>query len=272
MAKKNKKDGGKNLFVILSVVIALGGIVLAYVLLSMNSKPVDGFPDGPRNTINDSVTIGQDRTVESVIDKGTPTGTVFEASNYAPREDGKTTVRIFIDPQCPVCGVFEATNKDTIDKYLADGKIVVEYSPLSFLDAASSNQYSSRAGNALACVADQSPDGYYDFLANLFENQPAEGGAGLSNADIYSLAQDAGVPATDAMETCITSKQFGAWVTESTERALAGPIVEINNGELTGTPSIFLNGEKISVDPSDAASFKNTLDTAIADASSAPVE
>lgn len=265
MAKKQKKDGGKNLFVILAVVIALAGIVLAYVLLSSSSKPlVDGFPDGPRNTIDDSVTIGQDFKVESITDTGTPAGTTFEASNYTPREDGKTTVRIFIDPQCPVCGIFEATNKETIDQYLTEGKIVVEYSTLSFLDEASSTQYSSRATNALACVADQSPDNYYGFLANLYEDQPAEGSSGLTNKEIYALAQDAGVSGSEAMQTCINSKQFDAWVTESTERALSGPIVKTNTGEVTGTPSVFLNGEKISVDPSNAESFKAALDAAIA--------
>ena len=272
MAKKYKKDRGKNLLVIIAVVVALAGMVLAYVLLSINSKPADGFADGPRNTIDDSVTIGQGFTVESLTSTGTPAGTVFEASNYTPRADGKTTVRIFIDPQCPVCGVFEATNKETIDKYISEGKIVVEYSTISFLDNASSTKYSSRAANALVCVADQSPDNYFGFMANLFESQPAENTSGLSNGEIYALAQDAGVAESDTMETCIVSKQFDSWVTEATKRALSGPIVKTNNGEITGTPSVFLNGEKISVDPSNAEAFKAALDTAIEATSSNPVE
>jgi len=272
MAKQyKKKDGGKNLFVIVTVVIALAVMVGAYLFLSSNSATTaDGFKNGPKNMPNDTITIGQDFKAETA--EGVKAGTTFEPAKYEAREDGKTTVRIFIDPQCPVCGIFEETNKDLIDQYLNEGKIVVDYSVLSFLDEASTTAYSSRATNALACVADQSPDNFYGFLANLYSNQPEEGTSGLTNKVIYSLAQDAGVPATDDMATCITSKQYSAWVEESTNRALEGPIVDVNSGTVTGTPTVFLNGEKIEIAPDDAAGFKAALDSAIAGQPTATTE
>ena len=54
----------------------------------------------------------------------------------------------------------------------------MEYRPLGFLDSRSTTNYSSRAANAAACVVNESPEKYSDFVNVLFAKQPAEGGAG----------------------------------------------------------------------------------------------
>ena len=45
----------------------------------------------------------------------------------------------------------------------------------------STTNYSSRAANAAACVVNESPEKYADFVNVLFAKQPAEGGAGISD-------------------------------------------------------------------------------------------
>ena len=66
-----------------------------------------------------------------------------------------------------------------LTKLRNEGKITVEYRPLGFLDSRSTTNYSSRAANAAACVVNESPEKYSDFVDLLFDKQPAEGSAGL---------------------------------------------------------------------------------------------
>lgn len=278
--KKLQKTGNKNFLVIGMVAVALTIMVTAYLLLSNSSSVLtsgigdnpdadtsaEAFDNGPRNMPLDGFTITNGFVSDTPTEETVKAGTIFNAADYVPRADGKTTVRIYIDPQCPICNTFEKTNSELLEEYIAADKIVLEYHPISFLDQASSTEYSSRATNALACVADTAPDNFYDFINVLFLNQPAEGGKGLSNGEIYTLTEKAGVPSSTELETCIYSKQFGPWVTEATERVLtAGSVLPGTfNGSVQGTPTVFMNGNQMNIDPSDGEAFKTALDAAIA--------
>lgn len=279
MMQKQKKANAikNNLWIIITGVIVIAVIVLAYVLISNQSKVLspginddpnanskaESFPDGPNNMPQDGITIGSNFEAEPSTEK-VASGIEFTAEPFTARDDNKTTVRIYLDPQCPVCGVFEKTNGELIKKYVEEDKIVVQYHPISFLDQASKNEYSSRATNALACVADTNPNNFFDFLNILFVNQPAEGTNGLSNGEIYALAQKTGIEKSETLETCIYSKQFEPWVTDATNRALnGGPLPGTNNGSVQGTPAIFINGKQIEVAPNDGNAFQAALDQAI---------
>jgi protein-disulfide isomerase len=278
--KKLQKTGNKNYFIIGIVALALAFMVTAYLVLSNSSSVLtpgigdnpdadtsaEAFEDGPRNMPLDGFTITNGFVSDTPTEETVKSGTVFSAADYVPREDGKTTVRIYIDPQCPICNTFEKTNSELLEEYIAADKIVLEYHPISFLDQASSTEYSSRATNALACVADLSPDNFYSFINVLFLNQPAEGGKGLSNGEIYALTEKAGVPASEELETCVYSKQFGPWVTEATERVLtSGSVLPGTfNGVVQGTPAVFMNGNQMNIDPADGVAFKTALDEVIA--------
>lgn len=271
----NKKT--RNLWWIFAVAATIIVIVVAYVLLSQNSKQdlapaeddnpnantsAEAFSTGPKNFIQDGITIEEDSKVTSVTTEGEEAGATFEASEYTAREDGKTTVSIIVDPQCPICKTFEDTNGELLKEYADEGKIALEYHPISFLDKASTNMYSSRATNALACVADQAPDSFFEFLTNLYTNQKPENGPGLSNGTIHSIAVESGAADTEELETCIYSKQFMPWVIDSTVRTLSGePLPGTDGTPVTGTPAVFINGESVSIDPSDAAAFKKKLDS-----------
>ena len=111
-------------------------------------------------------------------------------------------------------------------------KISLEYRPLGFLDRQSSTNYSSRAANAAACVADKAPDKYAEYVDTLFANQPAEGGAGLSDDKLKSLASDIGAD----INSCVDDKTFRPYVKYSTELA--------SNIGITGTPTIFVDGKQ----------------------------
>ncbi|MFC6013621.1 DsbA family protein [Nocardia lasii] len=179
----------------------------------------------------------------------TPTGTVIIGNPAAP-----VKVRVVADLQCPACKQFEAANGAALAKAAADGSASVEYQIISFLDKASTDQYSSRAANASFCVAKSDTTKYQSWLQTMFEQQPAEGGAGLSNDQLVQIATDAGY--TDpAVATCINGKPYNDDIQKFTQAALQGGV--------QSTPSVYINGQ---LEQSDAIFTEDGLTSVIADA------
>ena len=91
----------------------------------------------------------------------------------AEAEAGKPVkVVLYIDFICPVCKNFETQYNETLTKPPNEGKISVEYRPLGFLDTRSTTNYSSRAANAAACVVNESPEKYADFVTCCSRSSP----------------------------------------------------------------------------------------------------
>ena len=90
--------------------------------------------------------------------------------------------------------------------------------------SAGGSQYSLRAANAAACVAEYSPDSFFDFHEALFRDQPEEGSEGLTDEQLVQRASKAGVTNLSKVTTCIEKRRFTSWVQQATVRALNGPI------------------------------------------------
>ncbi|WP_448631273.1 DsbA family protein [Cellulomonas soli] len=121
--------------------------------------------------------------------------------------DGDVVVQVYMDFMCPYCGLFDRANSGELDKFVESGDVTVTYHVLSFLDYASQGtNFSTRAANAAAVVADQAPDQYTAFISAIYANQPEENSEGLSDTEIGQLALDAGVPQSvvDAFTTTVT--------------------------------------------------------------------
>lgn len=147
---------------------------------------------------------------------------------------------------------FGAANGDLLTSYREGDQVAVEYRPIAFLDRMSSTEYSSRALNASMCVLeDAGNEAWLTYHQSLYMNQPAEGGDGLPDSDLVSMAQDAGASG-DGVESCIEDRRYDDWALQTTKAAFAG--------EVTGTPTIFVNGAKL--DGFDSAS----IEAAVADA------
>jgi len=97
------------------------------------------------------------------------------------------------------------------------GQVTVEYHPVAFFDDKSQgSQYSTRAVRAVAYVADVDPAHFVTFHEALLANQPLEGSAGLSAAQIAAVAVKAGVPKAVADEITIGGSKFAKWVAADT--------------------------------------------------------
>lgn len=173
---------------------------------------------------------------------GIPVGSTGVVGVDVP--DGVPTVAIYEDFMCPVCKQFEEINAPDLDELREAGEIAVSYHPISILDRVSlGSEYSTRAANAAATVADQAPEHFHAFTAALFANQPEENTEGLSNDEIATIAVSVGVPqdVADALDNDI----FRKWVIAATDQA--------SQDGMQGTPTVFVNGKML--DQNDVAYF-----------------
>ncbi|MQY18537.1 DsbA family protein [Nocardia macrotermitis] len=148
----------------------------------------------------------------------------------------KVTVRVVMDLQCPYCKMFEANNGTTLEKAVTDHTAAVEYSVITFLDRASTTQYSSRAGNASFCVANAGLGYYQKWLSAMFTQQPEEGSEGLTDAQLIQIAKTAGYT-EDAVAQCITKRSYDTYLRTKTKEVLASGV--------NSTPTVTVNGKQV---------------------------
>ncbi|MEU6561414.1 DsbA family protein [Nocardia nova] len=148
----------------------------------------------------------------------------------------KVTVRVVMDLQCPACKMFEAANGSVLEAAVRDHTAAVEYSVITFLDRASSTQYSSRAGNASFCVANSGTEHYQAWLATMFAKQPEEGGDGLTDDELIQIAKSAGYT-DDAVAQCIIDRSYDNYLRTKTKAVLAGGV--------NSTPTVTIDGQKV---------------------------
>ena len=161
-------------------------------------------------------------------------GATGDYTLVAGKADAPVTSSIYQDCMCPYCGEFERANREDLEQLVDDGTAKVEFHVMNFLDDASQGtKFSSRAANALVAVAKAEPDKIMAFNAALFNAQPAENTAGLSDAEIADLARQAGV-SNDVVATFarMANQDF---VNRSTTAAF--------DSGITGTPTVKINGE-----------------------------
>jgi protein-disulfide isomerase len=166
-------------------------------------------------------------------------------------------IRIYIDYLCPLCAEFEATNGEQIATWVESNGATVEIHPIAILTSKSAGtKYSLRAANAAACVANFAPESFYAFSSELFDNQPEEGTAGLTDEEIKALVADAGVTSGVArINTCIDDISFSSWVGSATDRALSGPLPNSDVPAVTRAPTVLVNGKQYIGSLSDPKEF-----------------
>lgn len=258
LREEQKKRERRNKFLIQGgVIVAVLAIAALVVTLVVQSTRPEG--PGPRNMASDGIllTAGADGGITAVetpalAAKETPTPTV-------PDESGTVAnIVMYIDYLCPYCGQFEATNSDSLRTMVESGAATLEVHPVAILtNKSAGTQYSLRAANAAACVADMSPDTFFDFNALLFENQPEEGSTGLTDDELKGLAKEAGVAKLSTIESCIDDGQFKSWVQDATNRALTQPVPNSDLPSITGTPTVLVNGQQYSGSLTDPAEFQS---------------
>lgn len=162
---------------------------------------------------------------------------------------------MFFDPMCPGCGAVDRTLSGAIDKLVSDKEIDFYATPVSFLDRASSDNYSTRAVNALITVAENDPKNFLNFMSALYVTQPSEGAdyVSVSDENLGTIAQSVGVP--ESVTSLFSKHSYFNWISESTKKQsdrtdifpkkLSTPTLIFNYKEDTGEfiPVDFSSGE-----------------------------
>lgn len=207
------------LFAVLGVFV-IGAIIAVVVIFNQSQKSLlDNFEGAtPANTDNrGGIVVGQ-------------SGVAGEAT------EGADTLQVYLDFMCPFCGQFEAANAADLTELREAGKLNVVYHPEANLDGYSlDTQFSTRAANAAATVANGAPDKFLAFVEGMFANQPEENTEGLSDEQIATIAVEAGVP--QEIADTFAGGVYTEWVGVATQQG--------NRDVGAGTPVIVLNGEQV---------------------------
>lgn len=253
--EQKKKDRRNRVFLQGGIALAAIAIVGIIALIIVNSiRPVG---PGPANMASDGVLIGEGLTTvktPALQPDAKPVASVPDATGTV------ADIRVYVDYLCPYCGEFELNNSDQIAQWVEAGAATVEIHPISILTSKSAGtQYSLRAANAAACVANSSPNDFYAFNAALFADQPEEGTAGLTDKQIKQFVRSSGVTSSlSKIDTCIDDVTYKSWVLDATDRALTGPIPNASIPKVTGTPTVLVNGKQYLgslKDPKEFAAF-----------------
>ena len=142
--------------------------------------------------------------------------------------DAPVTLVEFSDLQCPHCK--EA--QPTIDKLISEEKnvrLVFQNFPLP------SHDWAAKAADYADCIAQTNNDAFWKFMQSVYDNQTSITAA---NADekLNGLADAAGMKSAD-VAACAAKPETASRVEHSVELG--------KSLEVTGTPTLFINGRKV---------------------------
>jgi len=147
---------------------------------------------------------------------------------------GPVNIDVYEDFICPICKTFEQQAGGTLTQLIDQGKARVTYHPVAFLDSFSSTEYSTRSSAASGCAAQSGK--FREYAGALFDRQPPEGSAGLSDGQLADIATDVGL-ARDSFANCLRENTFKKWTAHVTEEAARAGV--------NGTPTVLVAGKQV---------------------------
>ncbi|MGK3708880.1 DsbA family protein [Arthrobacter sp. IK3] len=218
----------------ISVVLAAVAVAAAVAALMITGKPVEIPSTGPvpaAGNVYGGVNTESAETTAKTVDVGAIPESDGEAPAgiTVPGPEDPASVVVYLDANCVHCAEFEGAYGEVLKQKAEAGEITLETRAIAILDRNSPTNYSSRAANAMACVADAEPARYLDFTAALFARYSS---GELPNQGLIDLAADQGVTGID---DCIKDGAFRPFVKFTTAAAAEHGI--------TGTPTVFVNGK-----------------------------
>ena len=212
-AKQQRKGRIRQAIVVAVVGVLAIGIVVTAVLLGRAGR-AERVP-----TASTNITVGGTSVPFNVDGSAVQVG----------KSDAKVTMDLWVDYSCPHCQEFEADSSDVITQKVAAGTLKVRYHNIQIVTA-----YGTQAGSAGACVATYAPDQWWAFNTALYANHSSETD-GWKGPELADFATQQGITNSDA-QSCIRDQRYTSWITDNTSAA--------GQAGVTGTPTLFFNGEK----------------------------
>ncbi|WP_410594517.1 DsbA family protein [Amycolatopsis sp. lyj-23] len=196
----------------------------------------------------------RNKTEGQTIDPG---GTTSLVSDVGQKRDGvvvtvgkpgaKTSIDVYADFLCPICGQFEKEYKSQIEQAVNDGKLQVRYHMVPLLNTRSSPPgYSLDSANAALAAADAGK--FVQFHDALFADQPEEGKRGYDKAQLIELGKNVGI--TDpAFAQTVNAGTYDQQITAAFQQIENDPKLaqDFGGGQSGfGTPTVTANGSIVS--------------------------
>ncbi|MBT2377138.1 MULTISPECIES: DsbA family protein [unclassified Streptomyces] len=244
-AQARKDKTRKQLVVAVSVVAALavvGGV--SYGVMQLNKPDAWEAAADAKNVSAPKNTSGTDGTTV-VIGKS----------------DAKKTLELYEDSRCPVCATFEQGVGETLAKDVEDGKYKVKYVGATFIDNTDNGEGSKNALSALGAALNVSPEAFMDYKAALYSAKfhPEESDDKFAK-DSYLIE------VADSVEALKGNKAFQKDVEDGTYDAWAMKMSDaFGKSDVQGTPTLKMDGKKVTAEGTDNAPMTATDFTAAVD-------
>jgi protein-disulfide isomerase len=176
----------------------------------------------------------------------TPTYTASQEGAVVTVGSGPVVVDVYEDYLCPICERFEERYGADLTTALNANQITVRYHSIAILDSATTPQgYSTRAANAALCSVDAGI--FPAYHEKLFDSQPAEGSAGLTDDELVAFGTE--LDAQGDFASCVTGATNAKAVTAETDKATSDSALQ-TDGRF-GTPTVAIGGKKIDINNAD---------------------
>lgn len=207
-SSRNRKKNTGNTEKIVWSLFGVVGIVLLIIIwvIGSSSKPAAG----------NGLSIEGESKIPAVVEESSIKNTISVNELLGTYDEASPNLLIFFDPICPGCGFVERESGETVQELVTNSEVNLYLAPLSFLDATSSDAYSTRVANSILEVADNDPENLLPFIKIVYDNQPEEGAAYIpvTNDDLVAFASEAGVPST--VSEAFKNNSYIEWIEEST--------------------------------------------------------
>ena len=246
-SEHRRRDRNRTLIIRGSVALAIiaAAAAVVIVIVSFAQPPARG----PRNMQSDGVRIGADLKAERTAPLAADDEPIEAPANPA----GVVDIRMYIDYSDPNAAEFMGANGDQIATWLTSGVATFELHPIALpATTANTSHYALRAANAVACVAELSPDSSFAFSQKLLLQTPDPDSDGLDDARLVAIAKSAEVTGLSRVEDCIDEGRFTKWVQAASARAVNGPIPGADIDTISSIPTVIIDGKRFAfADPSD---------------------
>lgn len=217
--------------------------VAAGVAVAVNEMSKDGYWEAAakKPLVKPANTEGADGTTVIIGDK-----------------DNKNTLSAYEDMRCPVCAAYEQESGAAVLAGAKAGKYKISFTFGTFLDDVNSGSGSKKALSALAAALNVSTDAFEQYHTLLYSKDvhPDERDDDFGSADrLIELAQK--VPALKGnakFSDAVTKGTFDKWALVMTAK--------FNNAKgVEGTPTVFVNDKKITVNGVDSATVMASIES-----------
>jgi protein-disulfide isomerase len=238
--RRHREQIRNRIIVIVLVVVGALLVTFALILPSLNTA----------RTAASATQTAANATPVPVI---TITPRVFNTTvndNHLGDPNAPVKVDAFEDFRCSAC-LYYTQNVEplVIQNYVETGKVYYTYHFFIVIDGNDGTDASYRSANAALCAGEQGH--FWDYHATLYANQITESASLFTDARLVTMAENLKLDMT-AFNQCYQAKKYASVIQN-----------DISQGQklnITGTPSVFVNGTLVS----NISQTTQAIDTALA--------